>query len=282
MESIFIIAECGINHNGNIDIAKEMIKGAKEAGVNCVKFQKRNVEKVYSKEELDKPRESPWGTTNREQKLGLEFTQKDYEEINRYCKELGIPWIASAWDLDSVEFLKQFDLPYNKIASARLGHIALLEAIAKQGKKTFISTGMTTIDEIKNTIQIFKDNKCPYELMHCNSQYPLSHTLANLKTIKTLKQSFNTRNVGYSCHTPDIITPCAAVAMGATSIEKHITLNRTMYGSDQAASVEIIGLKRLVDYIRSIEEAMGDGKKIISPEEQIIRNKLWRTTDYNG
>ena len=271
--SIFIIAEVGINHNGDLDIAKKLIDGAIFAGCDAVKFQKRTVEKVYSKEELDKPRESPWGTTNREQKFGLEFGKKEYDEIDKYCREKGIYWFASAWDMDSQKFLRQYDLKYNKIASAMLTHKGLLNMVAEEKKHTFISTGMSVMEEIETAVDIFKKSDCPFELMHCNSTYPMKVKDANLNVIPALRQKFN-YNVGYSGHEVGLIVACAAVALGATSIERHITLDGSMYGSDQAASVEVMGFHKLVRYIRAIEEAMGDGVKRVTEDEAKIRAKL--------
>lgn len=271
--SVFIIAEIGINHNGDVDLAKKLIDGAHFAGANAVKFQKRTIVKVYSKEELNMPRESPWGTTNREQKLGLEFGEKEYTEIDEYCKEKDIEWLASAWDMDSQIFLEKYNLNYNKVASAMLTHKELLEKIAEQKKYTFISTGMSTLDQIEKAINIFKKYNCPFELMHTVSTYPMEDKDANLKMIPELMKRFNCK-VGYSGHEVGLITSCAAVALGATSIERHITLNRAMYGSDQAASVEIMGFYRLVRYIRTVESALGDGIKIISENEEQIKMKL--------
>lgn len=278
MKNVYIIAEIGINGNGDINIVKQLIDGAKFAGANAVKLQKRTIELVYSQEELNKYRESPWGITNRAQKEGLEHTGEDYDEINRYCHEIGIDWFVSCWDLASVEFMKKYDCKYNKIASARLGHTKLLEEIAKQQKYTFISTGMSTLDEINNVIEIFKNYECPFELMHCNSAYPAKDEELNLLMIPELRSLFKCK-VGYSCHSPGIIPPVLAVAMGATSIEKHITLNRTMYGSDQSASVEIHGFKRMIDYIRDAEKQLGDGVKTINETEKKCREKLWKTND---
>jgi len=277
----FIIAEIGINHNGDIDIAKRLIFAAKWAGADAVKFQKRTVDLVYTKEELDKPRESPWGSTNRQQKEGLEFGAEEYREIARYCGEQKIVWFASAWDLESLKFLNKFVIHYNKVPSARLGHIELLKEIAKQGKYTYISTGMSTLEEIEKAVQIFIDAECPYELMHCNSQYPIHPeevNLLNLSCMKTLKDKFNCK-IGYSGHEVGIIPSVAAVALGATSIERHITLDCSMYGSDQAASVGPNGFHKLVEYIREVEKCLGTGTKIITEAEQKTRQKLWRTED---
>ena len=276
MSKTFIIAEIGINHNGDVGITKELIDGAAEAGCDAVKFQKRTLDIVYTREELDKLRESPWGTTNREQKQGLEFGKEEYDEIDRYCKEKGIEWFASAWDIESQLFLRQYDLKYNKVASAMLTHRELLETIANEGKYTFVSTGMSTLIQIKKAVQIFENKKCPFELMYCNSTYPMPLEEANLNSMLSLKKTFDGVKVGYSGHEAGLIVSCAAVAMGATSVERHITLDRTMYGSDQAASVELGGLRRLVEYIRDIEAAMGDGFKIVSEKEKSIAKKLRR------
>jgi N-acetylneuraminate synthase len=273
--SVFITAEIGINHNGKLQIAKKLIDVAIFAGCDSVKFQKRTIEKVYPKDVLDSPRESPWGTTVREQKEGLEFGQEEYDQIDEYCREKGIDWFASAWDIDSQYFLRQYNLRYNKIASAMLTDEELLNLVAEEGKYTFLSTGMSTIEEIDKAVDIFSRKECPFELMHCNSSYPMPDEDANLKTIETLRKRYNCK-VGYSGHEVGLITTCAAVALGATSIERHITLDRAMYGSDQAASVEIMGLYRLVGYIRTIEKALGDGVKRVTSQEEIIKEKLRR------
>ena len=275
--SVFIIGEIGINHNGDLAIAKKLIDGAVFSGADAVKFQKRTIDKVYPKADLDKSRESPWGTTNREQKLGLEFEKKEYDEIDRYCKEKGIYWFASAWDVDSQLFLQQYDCKYNKVASAMLTHRELLKIIAKEKKYTFISTGMSTIDEVEKAVEIFKAANCPYEIMHCNSSYPMPEDQANLNFIPILRDKFNC-NIGYSGHEVGLIVSTAAVALGATSIERHITLDRSMYGSDQAASVEIMGFHRLIGYIRSVERALGKDEKIIYDVEKQSKAKL-RTVD---
>ena len=271
--AVFIIAEIGINHNGDVQIAKKLIDGAIFAGAAAVKFQKRTVEKVYSKEELDKSRESPWGTTNRDQKMGLEFGEKEYNEIDRYCKEKEIFWFASAWDIDSQRFLQKYKCKYNKIASAMLTNKELLEEVAKEKKYTFIGTGMSTMEEIEKAVGVFKKYNCPYELMHCNSVYPMPEDQANLKVIPVLREKFNCK-VGYSGHEVGLITTCVAVTLGATSIERHITLDRAMYGSDQSASIEIMGFYRLVDYIRTVEKSLGNGIKIVTKEEENIKKKL--------
>ena len=270
---IFVIAEIGINHNGSMKLTKKLISAAAKAGCDAVKFQKRTIETVYTKQELDKYRESPWGTTNRQQKNGLEFSKEQYDEINAYCAKKQIHWFASAWDIESQHFMRQYNLKSNKVASAMLTYRELLETIAEEGKHTFISTGMSTLEQIEKAVQIFRSAGCSFELMHCNSSYPMAPEEANLNTIDTLRKKFNC-DVGYSGHEVGIIVTCAAAALGATSIERHITLDRSMYGSDQAASLEIGGLRRLVEYIREIEKSLGDGIKIVTEKERAIAKKL--------
>jgi len=271
--SIFIIAEIGINHNGDINLAKKLILGAKEAGADAVKFQKRTIELVYTKEALKSFRESPWGKTLEDQKKGLEFNEKEYDEINKFCNNLKIKWFASCWDVESLNFLKKYDCGYNKIASAMLTNYPLINETAKEGKHTFISTGMHTIEEITKVVDIFKKLNCPFELMHTVSTYPMKIEDANLNMIKTLKELFKC-NVGYSGHESGRAISVAAAALGISSLERHITLDRTNYGSDQAASLEISGLALTIDYVRTVEKGMGDGKKIILEEEKKIRKKL--------
>lgn len=272
--SVFVIAEIGINHNGEINIAKDLIKSAKEAGCDAVKFQKRTIDVVYTKEFLNSFRESPWGTTQRAQKEALEFGLREYQEIDTYCKEVGIEWFASAWDLESKKFLKRFNCKYNKIASAMLVYEPLLREVASEKKHTFISTGMSTSEQIDRAVDIFRKAGCSFELMHCVSTYPMDDEDANLNRIKTLRERYKC-NVGYSGHeVGGLAISCAAMAFGITSLERHITLDRAMYGSDQAASLEISGLKMLVGAVRKIEKAMGDGKIAIQPKEVPIAKKL--------
>ena len=271
---VFITAEIGINHNGDINIAKKLIDIAKNANCDAVKFQKRTVEKVYSKQVLDSPRESPWGTTTREQKLGLEFNKKEYDIIDAYCKEKEIEWFASSWDIDSQLFLRNYHLKHNKIASAMLTNTELLNLVAEEKKHTFISTGMSTIDQIEQAVKVFKNNNCPFELMHSNSSYPMKPDEANLQCIKTLKEKFNC-NVGYSGHeSSGYNISLTAAVLGVTSIERHITISRAMYGSDQAASLEPLGLVRLIRDIRMIDLIMGDGVKKVYPSEIPVMKKL--------
>ena len=271
---IFITAEIGINHNGDVEIAKKLIDFARNANCDAVKFQKRTVEKVYSKQVLDSPRESPWGTTTREQKLGLEFNEKEYYIIDAYCKEKEIEWFASSWDIDSQLFLRNYHLKHNKIASAMLTNTELLNVVAEEKKHTFISTGMSTTDQIAHAVKVFKNHNCSFELMHSNSSYPMKPNEANLLCIKTLKEKFNC-NVGYSGHeSSGYYISLAAAVLGATSIERHITMARDMYGSDQAASLEPIGLIRLVRDIRVLDLIMGDGVKRVYPSEVSVMDKL--------
>ena len=270
----FITAEIGINHNGNIEIAKKLIDVASSAGCDAVKFQKRNVEKVYLKKVLDTYRESMWGTTTREQKLGLEFSEKQYTKIDQYCKKKKILWYLSCWDVGSQIQMRKFKTKYNKVASAMLLHTKLLETIAEEGKYTFISTGMSTMNEISNAVKIFRNHDCPFELMHSHSAYPMPPHEANLKMIQTLGKKFKCK-VGYSGHEISSYSIClAAVLLGATSIERHITLDRSMYGSDQAASLEHSGLVRLVRDIKELDFILGDGKKIIWDSELPAQKKL--------
>ena len=273
MEQPFIIAEIGINHNGDLAIAKELIDWAVKSTCDAVKFQKRTVEKVYTKEELDRYRESPWGTTNREQKMGLEFGKEEYDEIDRYCKQVGIEWFASAWDLDSQKFLQQYNLKYNKIASALLTNMPLLEMVAAEKRYTFISTGMSTLEEIDKAVEVFRAADCPFELMHCNSTYPMKNEEANLAMMQTLRDRYHCK-VGYSGHEGGRIVSFAAAAIGASSIERHITLDKAMYGSDQAASIQVTEFYKLVTEIRKLPEIMGDGKKVLSEKELAVRKKL--------
>ena len=271
---VFVCAEIGINHNGSIDTAKKLIDMAVRCGCDAVKFQKRTVDKVYTNEVLDSPRESPFGKTTRDQKLGLEFSLKQYSIIDKYCKKQKISWYVSCWDIQSQIDMRKFNTKYNKVASAMLTHKKLLEIIAKEKKYTFISTGMSTMKEISEAVQIFKKNKCPFELMHSHSTYPMPEEEANLNVIPYLKKKFKC-NIGYSGHEVGAYDICIpAVVLGATSIERHITLDRTLYGSDQAASLEESGLKRLVRDIKKIDLILGDGKKRVWKTELPAKKKL--------
>lgn len=270
---MFVVGEIGINHNGDLSIAKELIDVASDAGCDAVKFQKRTIDKVYTQELLDSPRESPWGTTQREQKEALEFSREDYKEIQKYCQEKKIEWYASAWDLASQEFLREFSCNYNKIASTMIVDEDFLKIVASEQKHTFISTGMTELGGIDKAVKIFRDAKCSFELMHTISTYPMKDEDANLKCIPMLRDRYNC-DVGYSGHEVGLAVSYGAAALDITSLERHITLDRTMYGSDQAASIEPDGLRQLVAVVRKIERAMGDGKKIFLEEEVPIAKKL--------
>ena len=274
---VFVCAEIGINHNGDLAIAKKLIDVAVGAGCDAVKFQKRSVEKVYTADALNAPRDSPWGKTNRDQKLGLEFSLEQYAEIDNYCKSKNIDWYLSCWDVDSQIQMRKFNTKFNKVASAMLLHEKLLRTIAEEKKHTFVSTGMSTIDEISKAMNIFKEYDCPVELMHSHSAYPMAPEEANLKLIPILKQKFNC-NVGYSGHEASSYLLCITAAiLGATSIERHITLDRSMYGSDHSASLEPEGLFRMVRDVRSLEKIMGDGIKKIWDSELPAKKKLRET-----
>ena len=270
----FVIAEIGINHNGDLKIAKKMIQEAKTAGVDAVKFQKRDIFEVYTKEYLSQERESPWGKTQLDQKKGLEFGEKEYLEIDKFCKEIGIKWFASAWDLKSLNFLDKFNFEYHKIASAMIVDINFLSEVAKRGKYTFISTGMCEMKDISKAVEIFRENNCQFELMHCISAYPFESEHADLGLIKFLSEKFKC-DVGYSGHEKSgVAISYAATALGASSIERHFTLDRSMYGSDQAASIQPEGLRKLVGGIRKINLALsgkGNEKKILDIEVSVAK-----------
>ena len=275
MNKTFIISEIGINHNGDLDIAKRMIDASIDAGADAVKFQKRDIDIVYSKEQLKKPRTSPFGTTERDQKEGLEFNKDEYDIIDGYCKEKKIIWFASAWDINSLKFLDKYDLKYHKIASAMIIDKVFLNEVAKRKKHTFISTGMSDFNMIDNAVEIFKKNNCSFELMHCISAYPFDSEIANLNMIKILEDKYNC-NVGYSGHEKGgKLISLASVVLGSTSLERHLTLDRTMYGSDQAASITPIGFKSLISDIRILEKALtGSEKKVILESEKPVADKL--------
>jgi N-acetylneuraminate synthase len=270
----YLIAEIGINHNGDIDIAKKLILTAKNSGFDSVKFQKRTIDLVYSKEILDQHRESPWGNTQREQKEGLELNKNEYEEIDQYCKEINIEWFASAWDIESIKFLDQFNCKYNKIASAMIVDTNFLTEVAKRKKHTFISTGMSCKADIDNAVNIFKSNNCSFELMHCISTYPMKIEDANLSTIDELKKTYEC-NVGYSGHENGAVVSLAALMFNISSLERHITLDRAMYGSDQGASLEPDGMNFLTSGIEKFLTSIGQPKLGNITEEEIpIAKKL--------
>ena len=271
---VFIIAELGTNHMGDVKIAKELISVANSAGCDAVKLQKKSIEKIYTKKFLDSYLESPWGTTQREMRLHREFSEKQLSQIFKHAKKLKIPVFFSCWDIDSQIQMRKFKTKYNKVASAMLTHHKLLEVIAEEKKYTFISTGMSTMRDIEKAVKIFRKHKCPFELMHTNSSYPMIIEEANLSLIEKLKSKFKCK-VGYSGHESGGDLVCvAAVLVGATSIERHITIDRALYGSDQAASLEPAGWVRLVRDIKAIEKMIGDGKKKIWESEKPAMKKL--------
>jgi len=269
----FFIAEIGINHNGDMEICKRLIDLAVETGCNAVKFQKREINTVYTQEYLASPRQSPWGTTQRDQKEGLEFGKAEYDEIDRYCKEKGILWSASAWDIKSQQFLQLYDLPFNKIASAMLTHTGLLEEVASEGKHTFISTGMSTTEDIDRAIEIFNAAGCPITLFHCVSTYPCKDEDCNINLVKNLRTKYQVP-VGYSGHETGILPSLLAVAMGAVAIERHITLDKSMYGSDQSASIERFELDMLINNSRQVTNTLGTGQKEFLQHEIPVAEKL--------
>ena len=271
--SVFIIAEIGINHNGDLELAKRLIELAKQCGCDAVKFQKRTIDIVYPAAVLNAPRESPWGATTRQQKEGLEFGLPEYQEIDRYCRELDIEWFASAWDLESQKFLQQFNLKHNKIASAMLTHAAFVEAVASERKPTFLSVGMATWEDVDKALAILKKHDCPTVILHTVSTYPCAEEELNLQMIPELKQRYGLP-VGYSGHEASVSPSVVAAVLGAVAIERHITFDRAMYGSDQAASLEKSGLESMVAQIRKIPVVLGDGVKRITPGEASVAKKL--------
>lgn len=271
----FIIGEIGINHNGSIENAIKLIDYAKKYDFDAVKFQKRTIDLIFSPEELDKDRDTPFGKKNGDLKRGLEFGKKEYDTIDQYCKKVGIEWFASPWDIESYKFLLDYKPKYMKVASCLLTIKPLIKEIASNDTyRTFISTGMSTITEIDEAVKIFKDNNNNnFELMHCVSTYPCKSEEVNLNIIETLRKRYGC-DIGYSGHEEGLQISCAAVALGATSIERHITLNRTMFGSDQAASISPEGMRILSRDIRITEKAMGSSEKNIQDSEKPIRKKL--------
>lgn len=270
-ENTYIIGEIGINHNGDINLAKKLMEIAKACGCDAVKFQKRTVEKVYSQEELAFPRISPFGSTNGDLKRGLEFGQKEYKEIDKYAKELKIDWFASCWDKDSVDFMKKFNIPTYKIPSALLTDDSLLKYTRQTGKPIILSTGMSTIDEIKHAVDILGEENLI--ICHCTSTYPSALEEINLKVINYLKENYNCP-IGYSGHERGYLPSVLSVMFGSVLVERHITIDRTLWGSDQAASLEPEGLRRMVRDIRSIPTVIGDGKKVVYKNEIPIIKKL--------
>lgn len=270
-----IVAELGINHNGAIEIAKRLMYAAKEAGADFVKFQKRTVSVVYNEVELARPRESPFGTTNGDLKRGLELSWDEYGEIDRYSHEIGLPWFASPWDLASLDFLAVFfSVPFLKIASACLTDTVLLGAAKRAGIPVIVSTGMSTLEEIDTAVGLLGDSLDT--LLHCTATYPCALDEINLRCIGTLRERYPTIKVGFSSHSTSPWPALCAVALGATMVEAHLTLDRTMYGTDQSASLEPKAFTKMVQEIRSFEVAVGDGVKRVYPSEEPIKAKLRR------
>jgi N-acetylneuraminate synthase len=269
----YVIAEIGINHNGDIDIAKRLINVASGAGCDAVKFQKRTIDVVYSREELAKPRESPFGDTNGDLKRGLEFELEEYREIDRYCREVKIDWFASCWDEASVDFIAQFHVPCFKIASASLTDDNLLLHTRKVGKPVLLSTGMSTLKEVDHAVEVL--GKQELILLHACSTYPAYYEELNLHVIEVLRDRYGVP-VGYSGHETGLASSVAASVLGSCVVERHITLDRSMWGSDHAASLEPNGITRLIRDIRLIEKSMGDGVKRVLEREQPIIKKLRR------
>jgi N-acetylneuraminate synthase len=269
----YFVAEIGINHNGDVAVAKRLIAAAASAGCEAVKFQKRTVDVVYSAEELERPRESPFGTTNGDLKRGLELPKEAYEEIAAFCASVGIQWFASCWDEASVDFIDAFDPPCYKIASASLTDDALLAHTRSKGKPVILSTGMSSVEQIDHALEVLGTDDLV--LLHTTSTYPSSPLELNLRAIQTLQDRYDAP-VGYSGHEVGLSTSLAAVVLGARALERHITLDRAMWGSDQAASVEPQGIARLVKDARTIESALGDGVKRVYDSEIPVMQKLRR------
>jgi N-acetylneuraminate synthase len=270
----YIIAEIGINHNGSIEIAKELIKSSFDAGVDAVKFQKRTPELCVPEHQKDQMRDTPWGYISYlDYRYQVEFGQEEYEEIDAYCKSLGIDWLASAWDIPSLEFIDAFAPPAHKVPSALLTDHKLLRAMKDTGRAVILSTGMSTMEEIKGAVEILGLENLL--ICHTTSSYPCPPDELNLKTIHTLQSEFDCP-IGYSGHEVGLVPSALAVALGASLVERHVTLDRAMWGSDQAASIEPHGVRTLVKYIRVTEKSMGDGEKHVYESEQSSLKKLRR------
>jgi N-acetylneuraminate synthase len=279
-DRVFVIAEIGINHNGDLALAKRLIDIAHAVGCDAVKFQKRTIDLVYTPEVLAQPRQSPWGATQREQKEGLEFGEAEYDAIDAYCRRLGIDWFASAWDAPSQAFLAKYRLKYNKLASALVTNRAVVEAVARERKLTFLSTGMSTLEEVDAAVAVFRAHDCPFVLMHTVSTYPTAEGELNLMMLETLRRRYDAA-VGYSGHEASIEPSVLAGLLGAVAIERHITLDRTLYGSDQSASLEPAELSALVARLRALPALLGDGEKRVTPGEAAVAGKLryWPQSD---
>ena len=275
----FLIAEIGINHNGSVGLAKKLIDLAKKYNFDSVKFQKRDPDICTPEHQKDKTRTTPWGNmTYLEYKKKIEFGEREYKAIDQHCKKVKIDWFTSVWDVNSLKFMKKFNTKYNKVASAMLTNRVLLELIAKEKKLTFISTGMSHIRNINDAVTIFKKNKCDFVLMHCVSNYPCREKDLNLNLIVTLKNKFKCK-IGYSGHESSVSPSYVAWFLGADYIERHITLDRTLYGTDQAASLSEEGIRTLTASLSKFPEMMGDGRKKISKEEKKLIPKFvyWKT-----
>jgi len=270
---VFIVAEIGINHNGSLDIAKKLIQGAKAAGADAVKFQKRTPEICVPKDQWNIERDTPWGRmTYIDYRYKVEFSKEDYADIDKFCKEKSIVWFASCWDEEAVDFMEQFDVPIYKTASAILTDINLLQKHKTLSKPVMISTGMSTMEEIEEAVKVFENKN--HLIAHSTSTYPCPNEELNLKMITTLREKYPNTPIGYSGHETGLAPTWAAVALGSSFVERHITLDRAMWGSDQAASVEVNGFNRLIRNIRDIEIALGDGIKKVYPSEMGARAKL--------
>lgn len=273
MSAVLVTAEIGINHNGDVWQALDLIDLAKRCGCDAVKFQKRTVDVVYPPAVQAAPRVSRWGPTTGDQKRGLEFAQRDYEQIDAYCRDAGIGWYASAWDVESVHFLEAFRPPYHKIASPLLTHLSVLKAVAALGRHTFVSTGMSTEEEVDRAVELFRCFGCPITLLHCVSIYPCPEPFLNLARIQTLQERYGLP-VGYSGHEVSPIPTILAIGAGAVAVERHLTLDRASEGSDQAASLERRGMEMVVAAARAWEVADGDGTTCVRPAEAANARKL--------
>ena len=270
----FLIAEIGINHNGSITFAKQLIDLAVKYNFDCVKFQKRDPDICVPEKQKEMIRETPWGMmTYLDYKKKIEFEKKEFNEIDKYCRERKIKWTASAWDLNSQNFLKQYRLKYNKIASAMITNLEFLEAVAKEKKYTFISTGMCSLKDISKAVNIFKKQKCKFTLLHCVSTYPAPINKLNLNTILTLKRKYKC-DIGYSGHESSVTPSVIAYIIGATVIERHITLDRSMWGTDQSASLEETGIKSFSSLLNVAKSVFGNGKKIKTLDDKKIEKKF--------
>lgn len=278
---LYVIAEIGINHNGSVDTAKRLIRGAREAGADAVKFQKRTPELCVPKDQWNHERDTPWGRIRYiEYRRRVEFGLEEYAEIDRYCRELGIDWTASCWDEPSVDFMEQFDPPFYKMASASLTDFSLLLKARATGRPLMISTGMSTTDEIIGAVELLgthdEAGRPSLMIAHSTSTYPCRTHELNLRMIQTLKRAYPDTPIGYSGHETGLAPSLAAVALGASFLERHVTLDRAMWGTDQAASVELVGFERLIRDARDVEHALGDGVKRVYESELGARQKLRR------